>query len=112
MCVCMCVWCVCVCVCSIYLYVGMHYKIKSSCKRNDGKIDPNISVYISPIRLRNIAGDLVGARVTVSGWGKTADSKYSFLIVLQFNLENCTYKNDCFKGEETHGVLQNFLWSM
>jgi len=109
-CVCVVVWCVCLCV-SIYLCVGMHYKIKSICERNDGNIDSNISVYISPIRLRYIPSILDGARVRVSGWGRTSDSKYSFLIILQFNLENCTYQNDCFKGEVTHG-LQKSLWSM
>jgi hypothetical protein len=35
----------------------------------------NISAYISPIRLRNVAGDLSGARLRVSGWGKTSDGK-------------------------------------
>jgi len=88
---------------SVCLFVGIHYKVKS-CKRNYSKITSNISVYISPIRLRYIAGDLTGVSVRVSGWGKTADSKYSFLIVLEFNLKNCTYQNDCFKGEETHGL--------
>jgi len=72
----------------------------SCCKRNYSKIISNISAYISPIRLGNIAGDLAGEITRVSGWGKTSDSKYSFLIVLQFNLKNCTYQNDCFKGEE------------
>jgi len=81
--VCVCGVCVCVCdvcdVCvSISLLVGMHHKIKSCYKRNYSKIILNISVYISPIRLRNIAGDLVGERVRVSGWGRTSDSKYNF----------------------------------
>jgi hypothetical protein len=78
--------CVCVCVC-VYLCVGMHYKIKSFCKRNYSKIISNVSVYINPIRLRDIPGDLTGASVRASGWGKTSDSKYSFLIVLLFNLK-------------------------
>ena len=114
MCVCVCVCvraCVCVCVVvgvSIFLFVGMHHKIKSCFKRNYSKIMFNISAYISPIRLRNIAGDFAGLRVRVSGWGKTSDSKYSFLIVLHFNLKNCTYQNACFKEEETHGVQKKF----
>jgi hypothetical protein len=86
----------------------MHYKIEIVCKRNYGKIISNISVYIIPIRLRDIPGDLVDERVRVSGWGKTSDSKYNFLIILQFSFKNFTYQNDCFKGEETHG-LQNIL---
>jgi len=101
---------VCVCVC-VYLCVGMHYKIESFCKRNDGKLDSNVSVYINPIRVRNIPGDLAGASVRASGWGRTSDSKYSFLIVLLFNLKNCTYQSDCFKGEETDG-LQKTVWSL
>jgi len=72
----------------------MHYKIKICCKRNYGKIISNISAYINPIRLRNIAGDLAGERVRVSGWGKTSDSEYNFLIILQFDFKNCTYQND------------------
>ena len=100
------------CVCFyLSVCVGMHYKIKSGCKINYGKIISIISAYISTIRLRNIAGDLAGERVRVSGWGKTSDSKYNFLIILQFNFKNCTYQNDWFKGEETHG-LQNVLWSL
>jgi hypothetical protein len=96
---------------SIFLFVGMHHKIKSCFKRNYSKIMFNISAYISPVRLRNIAGDFAGLRVRVSGWGKTSDSKYSFLIILHFNLKNCTYQNACFKGEETHGVQKNSVHS-
>ena len=116
LCVCMCV-CVCVRVLLLLLcvpicrFVGTHYKLKSCCKRNYTKIISNITVYISPIRLRNTAGDLTGARARVSGWGRTSDSKYSFLIILLFNVKNCTYQNDYFKGEVTHG-LQKSLWSM
>ena len=47
----------------------------------------NITAYISPIRLRNIAGDLSGVRARVSGWGKTSDSKYNFLIISHFYLK-------------------------
>jgi len=107
---CMCI-CVCMCMClllllcvPIFLFVGMHYKFKSCCKIYYSKITSNISAYISPVRLRNTAGDLAGARVRVSGWGLTSDSKYNYLIVLPFNLKNCTYQNDCFKGKETHGL--------
>jgi len=104
--------CVCVCVCvSICLYVGMHYKMKSCRKRNYFKIISNISAYISPVRLRNIPGDLAGEIAHGGGWGKPLDSKYNFLIISHFNLKNCTYQNDCFKGNETHG-LQKFMWSM
>ena len=71
----------------------------------------NVSAYISPIRLRSIPGDLAGAGVRVSGWGKTSDSKYNFLIVLHINFKNSTCQNDCFKGEETRG-LQNILRSL
>jgi hypothetical protein len=60
----------------------------------------NVSAYISPIRLRNIAGDLAGARVRVSGWGKTSDSKYNFLVISHFMFNNCTYQNGCFKGKK------------
>ena len=95
----------------VCLCAGTHYKIKSFCKRNHGKIISNISVYINPIRLRNIPGDLAGERVRVSGWGLTSDSKFNFLIILQFNLKNCTHHDDYFKGEETHG-LQEILWSL
>jgi hypothetical protein len=66
----------------------MHYEIKSCWRRNYAKIISNISVCISHIRLRNTAGDLAGARVTVSGWGKTSDSKYSFLIISHFDFKN------------------------
>jgi hypothetical protein len=72
------------------------------------KIILNVPVYISPIRIRDVAGDLSGVRLRVSGWGKTSDSKYNCLIILHFNLKNGTYLNDCFKGEETHG-LPNLL---
>jgi len=34
----------------------------------------NFTNYISPIRLRNIPGDLAGAPVRVSGWGITSDN--------------------------------------
>jgi hypothetical protein len=89
----------------------MHYKIKSCWKRNYGKIISNVSAFISPIRLRNVPGDLAGRTARVSGWGRTSDSKYSFIIILHFNLKNCTYQNDRFKGEETYG-LQKDLWSL
>jgi len=102
-CVCVCVFVfVCVCV-SIFLCVGVHYKIKC-CKTSNGLIILNVTAYISPIRLRNVAGDLAGERVRVSGWGKTTDSKYNFLTILQFNFKNCAHHNDCFKGEETIGL--------
>ena len=87
---------------------GMHYKIKNCCKRNYIKIISNISAYISPIRLRNVAGDLAGERVRVSGWGRTSDSKYSF-IILHFNLKNYTYQNDCFKRGRNSRPSENFL---
>jgi hypothetical protein len=57
------------------LCAGMHYEIKRCCKRNYGKIISNISANISPIMLRDIAGDLAGECVCDSGWGKTSDSK-------------------------------------
>jgi len=41
----------------------------------------NVSAYISPIRLNIVPGDLAGASVRVSGWGRTSDSKYNFLII-------------------------------
>jgi len=59
----------------------MHYNIKRYWRRNYSKIISNVSAYISPIRLRNITGDLVGERVRVSGWGRTSHSKYKFLII-------------------------------
>jgi len=73
-------------------------------KRNYGKIISNVSDFIRPIRLRNIEGDLAGEVARVSGWGRTSDSKYNFLITLHFNLKNCTYQIDCFKGEKTHSL--------
>ena len=109
-----CVLCVCVCVCMLLcvsLCVGMHYKIKSFWKRSYGKSFSNVSDFNSPIRLRPISGNLAGVVARVSGWGRTSDSKYNFLIILYFNLKNCTYLIDCFKGEETHG-LQKTLWSL
>jgi hypothetical protein len=60
----------------------------------------NVLAFISPIRLRNIAGNLAGSRVRVSGWGRTSDSNYNFLIISHFKLKNCTYQNGCFKGEK------------
>jgi hypothetical protein len=86
----------------------MHYKIKSCWKRNYGKIISKVSAYISPIRLRNIAGDLGGERVRVSGWGKTSDSRSNFLSILYFNLKNFTYLNECFKGEESQSLPKIF----
>jgi hypothetical protein len=71
----------------------------------------NVSDFISPIRLRNIPGDLAGERVRISGWGQTSEGKYNFLIVSHFSLKNSTYQNGCLKGEETHG-LQKVLWSL
>jgi hypothetical protein len=47
---------------------------KCCCETNDIKINLNVSAYISPVRLRNIAGDLAGASVRACGWGKTSDS--------------------------------------
>jgi hypothetical protein len=61
----------------------MHYKIKS-CERNYGKVISNVSDFISPIRLRNIAGNLAGLRARVSGWGRTSDGKYNFLSISHF----------------------------
>ena len=103
--------CVCVCVCVYLTLYWYAIQNQNCCKRNYSKIILNISAYISPIRLRYIAGDLAGARVRVSGWGKTSDSKYKFLNILQFNLKNFTYQSDCFKGEESHG-LQKTFWSL
>jgi hypothetical protein len=89
--------CVCVCVCACtracvcdYMTVCQYALQNKSCKINYGKIISNVSAYISPIRLRNVAGDLAGERVRVSGWGKTTDSKYNFLIILHFDLKYCT----------------------
>jgi len=93
-----------VCVCVGLSGFGIYYKIKKMLKRNYSKIISNISAYISPIRLRNIAGDLAGARVRVSGWGKISDSKYNFLTILNFELKYCKYQNDCFKGEDHDGL--------
>ena len=100
-CGCVCLWvCVCVCVC-IYIYIYIYiYKFKSCWKRNYAKIVSNVSDFISPIRLRNVPDDLAGVVARVSGWGRTSDSKYNFLIILYFKLKNCTFQNDCFKGEE------------
>jgi len=76
-----------------------------------GNIMSNVSDYISPVKLQIILGDLAGRSVRVSGWGKTSDSKYNFLIISHFKFKNCTYQNGCFKGEETYG-LQKILWSL
>jgi hypothetical protein len=96
--------CVCVCVylcvrLSVCLCVSMHYKIKRCCKRNYGKIILNVTAYISPIRLRNIAGDLAGERVRVSGWDKTSDSKYNILINLYFNFKIAHIRITVSKGK-------------
>jgi hypothetical protein len=47
--------------------------MKCSRKTNDRKIILNISDYITPIRLRYVAGDLAGEVARVSGWGKTSE---------------------------------------
>jgi len=94
---------VCVCVC-VSLCVSVCITKSKSLKRNYGKIISNVSDFIRPIRLRNIEGDLAGEVARVSGWGRTSDSKYNFLITLHFNLKNCTYQIDCFKGEKTHSL--------
>jgi starvation-inducible outer membrane lipoprotein len=80
------------------LCVSTHYKIKSCCKRNYGKIISNVSAYISPIRLRTVAGTLAGERVRVSGWGRTSDSKYNFLIILYFNFKIAHIRLTVSKG--------------
>jgi len=98
------------CVCFDYQSgVIMHYKIKSCCKGYYGQNILNVTAYISPIRLRNIAGDLSCVRARVSGWGKTSDSKYSFLIVLYVILKNFTYQIDCFKGGRYSWLSENFV---
>jgi len=51
-------------------------------KRSYGKIISNVSAYISPIRLLNTEDDLADEVARVSGWGRTSDSKYNFLIIL------------------------------
>jgi hypothetical protein len=78
---------------------------------NCGKIILNVSAYISPIRIRDVAGNLVGEILRASGWGRTSDSKYNCLTVLYFDMKYCTYRNECFKEEETHGIW-NLLWSL
>jgi hypothetical protein len=60
----------------------MHYKISRCCKRNYGKIFWNVSAFISPIRLRHVAGELAGRPACICGWGRTSDSKYICLIIL------------------------------
>ena len=98
------------CVCFDYQSgVIMHYKIKSCCKGYYGQNILNVTAYISRIRLRNILDDLTGRVVRVSGWGRTSDSKYKFLIILNFNLKNCTYQIDCFKGGRYPWPVENFV---
>jgi len=80
-------------------------------KRNYGKIISNVSDCRRPIRLRPQPSLPAGTVARVSGWGRIADGKYNFLIILYFNLNICTYQIDCFKGEETDG-LQKILWSL
>jgi hypothetical protein len=46
------------------------------------KIIWNIPAYISPIRLRDIAGDLAGRVLRVSGWGRIYDCKYKYFIII------------------------------
>jgi len=103
---------VCVCVC-VRLSVCVSVCVRKSkvLKRNYGKIISNISANRSPVRLRPAPNIVGGVTVRLSGWGRTSDGKYSFLIILHFNLKNCTYQIDCFKGEETHG-FQKTLWSL
>jgi len=60
----------------------------------------NVSDYISPVKLHIILGDLAGASVRVSGWGKTSDSKYNVLIISQIKFKNHTYQNGCFRGKK------------
>ena len=96
--------CVCVCLC-----VSNHSKTKSCWKRNYGKIISNVSANRSPIRLRNVPGTLAGVRARVSGWGRTSDSKYKFLIISHFNFKNCTFQNDCFKGGKKSWFSENFM---
>ena len=103
---------VCVCVC-VRLSVCVSVCVRKSkvLKRNYGKIISNVSANRSPVRLR--PAPIIGGGVTarLSGWGRTSDGKYSFLIILYFNLKNCTYQIDSFKGEETDG-RQKTLWSL
>jgi len=108
--VCVCLYrpfvCVCVCVCLSFCLSVCRYALQNQkiLKRNYGKIISNISANRGPVRLRpapNIGGGVVAR---VSGWGRTSDGKYNFLIILYFNLKNCTYQIDCFKGEGTHGL--------
>ena len=88
-CVCMCVS-ICLGVCvfgSVCLTVCLsvcQYALKNRkfFKRNYGKIISNVSDFLSPIRLRNIPGTLAGVVARVSGWGRTSDSKYNFIIIL------------------------------
>jgi hypothetical protein len=70
------------------------------CKRNVSNIMSHVSDFIRPIRLHILLGDLAGATVRVSGWGKTSDSKYKFLIILYFKLKNLTLQNGCFKAKK------------
>jgi len=107
-CKCLCFVCVYVVVClSVCRYALQNQKIL---KRNYGKIISNVSANRSPIRLCPQPSLPAGVVARVSGWGRTSDGKYNFLIILYFNLKICTYQTDCFKGEETHG-LQKTLWS-
>jgi hypothetical protein len=75
-CVCLYVFvCLCVCVCdhlSVCQYALQNQRLLY---KELPKIILNISAYISPIRLRDVAGDLAGASLRVSGWGKTSDGK-------------------------------------
>ena len=96
--------CVCVCLC-----VRNHYKIKNCWKRNYGKINSNVSDFLSPIRLHNILGTLAGVRARVSWWGRTSDSKYNFLIISHFNFKSCTYQIDCFKWEKNSWFSESFM---
>jgi len=60
----------------------------------------NVSAFISPIRLRNIAGNLAGSRARVSGWGRTSDGKYNFRIISHFKFKIAHIRMAVSKGKK------------
>jgi len=53
------------------------------------------TTYISPIRLRNVAGDLTGQVLRVSGWGLTSDSDTSVSPTLKYVDLTAISNTDC-----------------
>ena len=69
----------------------------------------NVSDYVSSVKLHIILGDLSGAGVRVSGWGKTSDSKYNFLIISHFKLKQLNISEWLFQRERNLWPSETFV---